>query len=498
MWDAYCYAITDFRILRLSSHKTIFWHDYETWGAEPRKDRPCQFAGIRTDEDLNIIDDPVVMYCKPSPDYLPHPEACLVTGITPQAALSKGLCEAEFCSAIAEQFTQPNTCVSGYNSIRFDDEVTRYMLYRCFYDPYEREWKNGNSRWDIIDLVRMTHALRPEGINWPKKEDGRPSFRLEDLTAANNIAHEGAHDALSDVIATIEMAKLVKSAQPKLYDWLYQLRDKNRVKLLLNLKNRDMLLHVSGMFPSTRGCLAVVMPLTMHPSNQNGLIVADLSQDPASWHDLDVESIRHRIFSRTADLGEGEERIALKTVHINKCPALAPMSVLSDDTGSKYEIDLDACARNREVLLSDSTLSQKLLTVFAEVEHEQITDPDHMLYCGGFFNDQDRNMMNEVKATGGELLADLYLPFQDKRLPEMLFRYRARNFPQTLNQEEKAQWQAWCAKQVSTNLNGVGLDAAAYFKRLAELQDERPERRALLNHLQEYGSQICENLDISV
>jgi len=344
----------------------------------------------------------------------------------------------------------------------------------------------------------MTHALRPEGINWPKKEDGRPSFRLEDLTAANNIAHEGAHDALSDVIATIEMAKLVKSAQPKLYDWLYQLRDKNRVKLLLNLKNRDMLLHVSGMFPSTRGCLAVVMPLTMHPSNQNGLIVADLSQDPASWHDLDVESIRHRIFSRTADLGEGEERIALKTVHINKCPALAPISVLSDDTGSKYEIDLDACARNREVLLSDSTLSQKLLTVFAEVEHEQITDPDHMLYCGGFFNDQDRNMMNEVKATGGESLADLDLPFQDRRLPEMLFRYRARNFPQTLNQEEKAQWQAWCAKQVSTNLNGVGLDAAAYFKRLAELQDERPERRTLLNHLQEYGSQICENVGISV
>jgi len=480
----------------LSSHKTIFWHDYETWGAEPRKDRPCQFAGFRTDEDLNIIDDPVVMYCKPTPDYLPHPEACLVTGIAPQTAMNEGLTETEFCAAIAEQFTQPNTCVSGYNSIRFDDEVTRHLLYRCFYDPYEREWKNGNSRWDIIDLVRMTHALRPNGIEWPQKDDGRPSFRLEDLTAANKIAHEGAHDALADVIATIEMAKVIKTAQPKLYDWLYQLRNKNKVKPLLDLQSRNMLLHVSGMFPSTRGCLAVVMPLTMHPANQNGIIVADLGQDPDKWREMDAEAIRRLVFSRASDLKEGEERIALKTVHINKCPALAPMSVLNDDTAHQYDINLDACAANREKLLSSADLSAKLLQVFTEPEYEDINDPDHMLYGGGFFNDQDRNMMNEVRGASGDVLAEIDLPFQDKRLPEMLFRYRARNFPDTLSAEDQGRWQHWCIEQLTDNPNKVGLDAQSYFSRLDELTKEKPERQDLLNQLREYGLQVCGRLGI--
>lgn len=481
-----------------SHHRTIFWHDYETWGAEPRKDRPCQFAGIRTDEELNIVDDPVEFFCQPSPDYLPHPEACLVTGISPVEALEKGLAEAEFCARIAEQFTQPNTCVSGYNSIRFDDEVTRHMLYRCFYDPYEREWKNGNSRWDIIDLVRMTHALRPEGIQWPQKEDGRPSFRLEELTAANKIEHSGAHDALADVIATIEMAKLIKKVQPKLYDWLYQLRNKNKVKPLLDLRNKDMLLHVSGMIPATRGCLAVVMPLHMHPTNQNGIIVCDLSQDPDAWLDLDVAAIRHRVFSRSDELAEGEERIALKTVHINKCPALAPMSVLDEETTKRYAIDLPKCAANREKLLSDKSLPDKLEQVFAEPEFPPVSDPDHMLYTGGFFNDQDRNMMNDVRAASGEELALLNLPFQDKRLPEMLFRYRARNFPALLDEEESSRWHRWCAEQLVNNRNGVGLTAGEYFKHLELLTGERPERQALLDELKRYGQDLCSKLGVTL
>lgn len=479
-------------------HRTIFWHDYETWGAEPRKDRPCQFAGIRTDEDLNIIDDPVEFFCQPSPDYLPHPEACLVTGISPVEAMEKGLNEAEFCARIAEQFTQPNTCVSGYNSIRFDDEVTRHMLYRCFFDPYEREWKNGNSRWDIIDLVRMTHALRPEGIVWPQKEDGRPSFRLEDLTAANSIEHSGAHDALADVIATIEMAKLIKKAQPKLYDWLYQLRNKNKVKPLLDLSSKDMLLHVSGMIPATRGCLAVVIPLQLHPTNQNGIIVYDLSQDPESWLDLDVTAIKHRVFSRSDELDEGEERIALKTVHINKCPALAPMTVLDEETTLRYAIDLEVCAGNREKLLADKTLLDKLAQVFAEAEFAPVSDPDHMLYTGGFFNDQDRNMMNDVRSATGEALAALDLPFQDKRLPEMLFRYRARNFPASLNTEEAARWQNWCAEQLVNNPNGVGLTAGEYFRRLELLASERPDQQVLLNALQTYGQDLCSKMGVAL
>jgi len=483
-------------VTQLSSHKTIFWHDYETWGAQPRKDRPCQFAGIRTDEELNIIDDPVMLFCKPTPDYLPHPEACLVTGISPAEALEKGVSEAEFCARIAQEFCQPNTCVSGYNSIRFDDEVTRHMVYRCFYDPYAREWKNGNSRWDIIDLVRTTHALRPEGIQWPQKEDGRPSFRLEELTAANGIEHSGAHDALADVIATIEFAKLIKKAQPRLYDWLYQLRDKKKVQPLLDLRKQDMVLHVSGMFPATRGCLGVVMPVLAHPGNNNGVIVVDLLQNPESWLDLDVADIRHRLFTRSDELEEGIERIALKTIHVNKCPSVAPLGTLNEEARALYGIDLDACARHRDLILANATLNTKLRAVFAEPEHEITSDPDHMLYGGGFFSDQDRELMDEIIATPGDALGHLDLPFRDKRLPVMLFRYRGRNFPDSMDDDEKARWQTWCREQLATNPNGVGLTAGEFFQRLERLNQERPDQQALLDSLRAYGQSLCTSLGL--
>ena len=209
------------------SRQTLYWYDYETFGIDPRRDRPVQFAGIRTDREFNPIGDPLVLYCKPTNDTLPQPEACLVTGITPAKALSEGLCEAEFIAKIDHEFTQPNTCVIGYNNIRFDDEITRNTLYRNFFDPYAREWQRGNSRWDLIDMVRLASALRPSGIEWPVKDNGMPTFRLDQLTLANGIEHSEAHDALADVLATIAMAKLVKTKQPKLYEFVFRNRGKH-------------------------------------------------------------------------------------------------------------------------------------------------------------------------------------------------------------------------------------------------------------------------------
>ena len=294
--------------------KTMYWHDYETWGEVPSLDRPSQFAGLRTDEDLNVIGAPLVIYCQPSNDVVPKPEACLITGITPQKALADGIPEPQFMAAIHAQLSVPGTCGVGYNSLRFDDEVTRYGLYRNFYDPYEREWKNGNSRWDIIDMVRLARAVRPEGIEWPNHDDGHPSFKLEHLTQANGLIHQDAHDALSDVHATIAVAKLIKQKQPKLYDYVYQLRDKHRLSALLDLQTQKPLLHISSMFPAERGCAAIVMPIAMHPVNKNGVIVFDLSSDPEMLLNLDSEQIAQRVFTRTEDLAKGVARIPLKLI----------------------------------------------------------------------------------------------------------------------------------------------------------------------------------------
>ena len=153
---------------------SFYWHDYETFGRLPRRDRPAQFAGIRTDAELNEIGAPVVQYCQPAPDFLPDPEACLLTGILPQTLPGAGPCPSmPLPPRSKRELAQPGTCGVGYNSIRFDDEVTRHLFWRNLIDPYAREWQNGCSRWDLLDVVRAAWALRPDGIEWPR--DRRPA-----------------------------------------------------------------------------------------------------------------------------------------------------------------------------------------------------------------------------------------------------------------------------------------------------------------------------------
>lgn len=322
---------------------SLYWHDYETFGAIPSIDRPSQFAGLRTDFDLNVIGEPLVIYCQPPMDILPSPQACLITGITPQHAFKHGLSEPEFIRQIHNQLAQPRTCTVGYNSIRFDDEVTRYTLYRNFYDPYQREWQNGNSRWDIIDLLRATRALRPEGIEWPDHESGSPSFKLEHLTAANDISHASAHDALSDVTATIALAKLVKRAQPKLFDYILQNRGKVAVAKIVDTLSRKPFFHCSGMLPKENLYSAIMMPLAAHPTNKNAVICIDLSADPDALISLNKEQIKQRVFTAANDMPEGVERIPLKLVHLNKAPMVATPKVVDTVVAKRCSINLQRC-----------------------------------------------------------------------------------------------------------------------------------------------------------
>jgi exodeoxyribonuclease-1 len=463
---------------------SFYWHDYETFGTDPCRDQPSQFAGIRTDANFNIIDEPLTVYCQPAADCLPQPEACVITGITPQLAAEKGVCEAEFIKIIHQQFIQPNTCVLGYNNLRFDDEVTRNILYRNFYDPYEREWKKNNSRWDLIDVMRAARALRPEGINWVDNEEGNPSFKLEELTKANNIAHESAHDALSDVYATIAIAKLVKQAQPKLYDFLFSNRGKHQVNNLLQLGLFKPVVHISGMYPAIKGCLAIVLPICQHPTNSNGVIVYDLSQDPTALLELTAEEIKQRLFTATADLPAGIERIALKTVHINKCPILAPLNVLRKEDQQRLNINLELCLKNAKKIKESPSLEGKLSNVFTQT-FEPITNPDLMIYSG-FFKGNDKTTMAKIINTPIDKLATLKPRFEDKRLTEMFFRYKARNYPQILSLEEKQRWQKFCYDKLFDEKLGASLTEADYRQRLNELKAQENIDKTILNALDAY------------
>lgn len=473
---------------------TLYWHDYETFGLDPARDRPVQFAGVRTDEDLNIIGEPLNIFARPVPDTLPHPLSSLITGITPQQALEQGIPEAEFIVRILEELSQPGTCGVGYNSLRFDDEVTRNTLYRNLFDPYGREWQNGNSRWDIVDMMRACRDLRPDGIIWPKREDvDRSSFKLEELAAANGIAHEQAHDALSDVYATIAMAKLIKDKQPKLYDFLYKLRRKKEVLKYLDLKEMTPILHTSGMYGSDNGNTRMVVPIAAHPINKNSVIVFDLSQDPKVLLDTGAKKLRERLYMATADLPEGVERPALKQILINKCPAIAPTSTLTGETAKRLNIDLMNCQKNRQILLaSRKEIQQKLAKIFEPREFEPVSDPDLMIYGGGFFAEKDKKLMDTIHATAPEELGNQTWSFVDKRLPEMLFRYRARNYPDTLTADEQAQWLEHCRARLIEGESGH-LNFKNFYAEIKELQSEmEPDdhKMDILNEVEEFGREL--------
>lgn len=469
---------------------TLYWHDYETWGEVPAADKPCQFAGLRTDENLNVIGEPLVFYCKPAADVLPKPIACLITGITPQQALAEGVSEHEFIATIHEELAKPGTCGVGYNTLRFDDEVTRYALYRNFYDPYEREWQNGNSRWDIIDMVRLVYALRPEGIEWPLHESGKPSFKLEHLCAINGLMHESAHDALSDVQATIALAKLIRERQPKLYDYVYTLRQKNRAKAMLDLENRKPVLYISSMFPAEQGCAAIIAPIAVHPVNKNAVIAFDLSVDPEPLAQMGVEQIRERLFTRREDLPEGVERLPLMLVHVNKCPVLVTPKMVDEAAAKRLKLDPAKVQKNWR-RLQQMDIAKKLQQVYKAQEFAPRNDPEQQLY-DGFFSPQDKQAMYAIRnATPTELAANKFT-FKDKRLPELLFRYRARNFPESLSSEEVQRWQEHCYQRVTSADAGGSITLQDYYQTLDAMRLEAGDERQnkIVAALLEYGDKL--------
>ncbi|MCU7837572.1 MAG: exodeoxyribonuclease I [gamma proteobacterium symbiont of Taylorina sp.] len=474
------------------SDNTLYWHDYETFGIDPKRDRPVQFAGIRTDEELNIIGDPLLIYCRPANDFLPQPEACLVTGISPQLALKKGLSEAEFIKLIHKEFSQPGTCTVGYNNIRFDDEFTRYGLYRNFFDPYAREWQNGNSRWDIIDLLRVTKALRPEGIHWPKRDDGQTSFKLEALSQANRISHESAHDALSDVMATIEVARLVKKQQPKLYQYIYQHRFKYKVQELFDTQKQTPLIHISGMYPAEQGHMGIIIPIAVDANNKNAIIVYELHRNPAAMLSMNVEQIQHLVFTQTEDLLDGEQRLPLKTIHINKCPVVVPLNTLTEENIKYWQIDLNQCARHLELLAADQSLPEKLKKAFTQIYSTASGDPDQDLYSGGFFSSSDKERMTQIRESRESELGELNFHFDDERLSEMLFRYRCRNYPDTLLLSEIEQWNQYRLQRMTAPQGDASIKLDEYQKQLNKLLSENTDKEtiALLNQLKAYPKLI--------
>ena len=432
--------------------QTFFFYDLETSGLNPRQDRIMQFAGQRTDMNLEPIGEPYNLLVTLNDDTLPSPDALMVTGITPQKTVEEGYTEAQFARMLGEEIFTPDTIAVGFNNIRFDDEFVRHLLWRNFHDPYEWSWRDGRSRWDLLDVVRLTRALRPEGIKWPLDAKGEPSNRLELITSANGIAHENAHDALADVTALIAVTKLIKQKQPQLYDYLLKMRDKKSVQQLVNVDDKKPFVYASGRYDKEFAKTTVAFPLTT--SRNGGVVVYDLRYDPTPFVGLNTEELSAKIFASWEERqAEDFVKLPVKELQYNRCPAVAPLGVLEQGDGwQKISLDLETVQKHQNILLDNPDFAKKLRSIFEnKPAFKKLPDPEAQLY-DGFLNDRDRLRVEAVRNADERELADFHPEFQDERLAPLLLHYKARNFPRSLSEDDLAQWEAWRAQRLQTQL----------------------------------------------
>jgi exodeoxyribonuclease I len=471
--------------------KSFLWYDLETFGRDARRTRIAQFAAIRTDEALNEIDEPISWFCQPANDLLPSPEAAMITGISPQQALRDGTNEAKFFAQINDELMTANTCAVGYNSIRFDDEFIRFGLYRNFYDAYEREYKNGNSRWDLLDFMRLAHAMRPEGLIWPKRDDGFTSFKLEHLANANGTREGMAHEALSDVRALIGLARKLRIAQPKLWDYYLELRSKDKVVALIDVFRQTPLLHISGQFPAENLCAALVIPLAWHPDIKNRAIVFDLSTDPTDLLNLDADSISERVFIRQIDLPEGMSRIPLKEIHGNRCPVVLPLAHCRDEDFERMGIHKEKCLANAALIQQASGIAEKVRQVFTKRAAYDPLDADGALY-DGFASDSDKRFFNSIRGSSPTQLKNFLSPWKSgSRYDELLFRYRARNWPDSLSTEESERWDEYRRQRLAKESSQSEYSFESYYLEIEKCRTlANAEQQSLLDQLQVWGQSI--------
>lgn len=469
--------------------KTFFFYDLETSGLSPREDRIMQFAGQRTDMNLQPIGEPYNLLVRLNDDTLPSPDALMVTGITPQQTVADGYSEAEFAKILINDIFTQDTCAVGFNSIRFDDEFVRHTLWRNFYDPYEWTWSEGRSRWDMLDVIRLTRALRPEGINWPMV-DGVAVNRLELLSKENKLTHDKAHDALSDVEALIEVTRLIREKQPQLYDYLFKMRDKKEIKKLVNLDDKKPFVYASGRYDTEFNKTTVAFPLT---AGKNGnVVVYDLRYDPAPLIDLSTKELAAKLYAKYDERkAEGFIKLPVKELQYNRAPAIAPMGVLEQNNGwQKISLDLKSVEQHKKILMSAPHFAENIREIIQQrPEFAKAIDPEAQLY-DGFLSDRDRLRVATVRNASERELADFHPTFDDDRLPPLLLHYKARNYPKTLSEAEIDLWETWRASRINRQLP----EFMASLSRLANLESDE-QKQFILSELQLWAESIVPAAD---
>ncbi|AGS06946.1 exodeoxyribonuclease I [Candidatus Profftella armatura] len=480
--------------IMIDGNSTFLWYDYETFGLNVRRDRPFQFAAIRTDIMLNTIDNPIMLYCKPAPDFLPDPRACLITKITPQFCLNNGIPEYKFASIIEKIFLKPGTISVGYNTILFDDEITRFMFWRNLINPYEREWKNNCSRWDLINVIKAFYVLSPYGITWPYKNNGKPSFKLEHLSFVNNLSHKKAHDALSDVRATLGLARLIRNNNPRLFNFILSLRKKKYVLAEIGWPIARPFFYITHMFSSKHSYISLMWPICIHPMNKNILITWNLLHDPKKFLLNDINKIRDYLCFKKNSF---KEDIPISMIHLNRSPiVISNLKVLSSNLMFRYKFDLNCAFKNIKCassILNNTYIWKKIFLDYKINNSDLELNIDEELY-NNFISKKDNFKLAILRSMSPKKLSNVNFCFENKKLEELIFLYRARNFIETLSYKELKRWKKYRISRFYNKKNNLYNINMFYLEIESLLKKANEHDTKILNALLMYGKSITQKI----
>lgn len=468
--------------------RTFFFYDLETSGFSARYDRIMQFAGQRTNDELELIGQPVNLLVKLTDDILPSPGAVLTTHITPQMTVADGISEADFCRYFLEQVATPDTTILGYNSTRFDDEFIRHTLWRNFHDPYQWAWAEGRDRWDLLDVTRLVRALRPEGINWPTKRVAETdqlitTVNLVDMAKCNGFENDNAHDALADVKALISLARLLRQSQPTMWRYLLDHHDKRSILNIITPSQPKPFVYASGRYSSSyqKTTVATVIAEGRTP---NSYLVWDLRYDPADFTSLsEAEILGNLTADRATRRQDDFIPIPIKELSINKCPAVAPLGVLDAASETRISLSRAEAMRHYHQLNSQAGLVKRLTRAWCKrPAFPPASDVEGKLY-DSFTPKSDQAKIRLVAAADSAGLADLHPNFTDERLDELLFRYKARQYPTSLSESEEECWQKLRRAKLEREL-------PAYLSELSKLASSPAADQFILEELQLWAELI--------
>lgn len=473
----------------MASPESFVIYDLETSDRSAQEGQIVQYASVRTDLEFNPIEEPINVLIKPNDTSLWSPEAVLVHGITPQKALKEGMTEKEFLDFFHSQINIGNTIYAGFNNISFDNDFMRFLHYRNYRDAYDIEYDNGNSKFDFLPAARMQRAVRPDGVEWPFKEDGTPVNTLVSLTEANNITHDDAHDAESDVLGTKDLAKLLSEKQ-KLMAYLLENRHKGKLQYFFN--NNKNFLYADSRVP--KDYMHVSMFTTLVALDNNTILAYDLRHDPTEFLELSVEQLAARMkYSKDSDL----KRLPVQEIKLNKCPAVVPAAVAKEESVQEnIKFDYAEAMKNYQKIVSDQAdFTSRIINARDIIEKEKRTKyaeadkkkPAEALLYSKFVSTPDSIVSEKIRRASPDEIISFGSQLSDSRLKAMLPRYKARNFPKSLTSEERSQHDEY----VRTLLleGGEKSKFAKYQKKIGQLmtaEGRTLQENFLLNELKLY------------